>query len=897
MNADLLDGQHAAAFQAALTNPVTGTGTNNYVAYWNSTGSTLGSEQYLNVSRGGTGISTTGLTGVPSINAGTWSVAAQLGVALGGTNIGSYTIGDMLYASAATTLSKVGIGTAGKILTTTGSAPAWTTATYPGTAATNGTLMQANGTNWVATTATYPGTAGTTGTILRSNGTNLINSTATYPDTVTSGYLLYASGSNVVGAEQYITNAQGGTGITTAGLTGVPVIAAGTWSVDTNYLSLAHGGTNANLTASNGGIVWTNGTQMQVLSANANAGLALVSGGAGAPTWFAPTLGSALFAGANGALTQDNANYFYDATNHRLGLGTVTPNAQLDVYGGRLRVSYNTATYNEIYTNSSGNLAISSGVAPTESAAIIGSGLSGQDVSIKLSGQYQSEYMGLDNSASDKFEIGLGTVVGTTPYLTILPTSGNVGIGTTNPNQLLTIEGTLGIGSAANHYSIFQGGTQAGDITYTLPTAQAGGSNYVLTNTAGALSWQSVSGVGSMSNPMTTIGDMVYASNTATPATPQRLAAGTTGQILMSNTGAAPSWSTATYPSTGGTAGTLMRSNGTNFVNSTATYPDTVTSGYLLYASGSNVVGSEQYITAAQGGTGINTSGATTGIPSISSGTWSVDSAFAWNSTNHYLTFGTSPQYSMGVDASDSNKFKIYAGTGIAGTSQFSIDTSGVTTIANLQMGAINFPADSGPVSWIDMPVVSATTGTVESYTAQLDGNPMLTIYGASDGSGGTANRSVRMSAPVGFLETGSSPQYYTYLQGGDQAADITYTLPTASTNGVLKNTAGVLSWDGSTYLSDGSVYALLAGRAGGQTLIGGTALNNTLTLQGTSASGNTAGNANLIFKVGDAGATTAMTILNNGNIGIGTTPSFKLDITTSTASDRGINIQNSAST
>ncbi len=35
LNADLLDGNHASAFQTALTNPVTGTGSNGHVSYWN----------------------------------------------------------------------------------------------------------------------------------------------------------------------------------------------------------------------------------------------------------------------------------------------------------------------------------------------------------------------------------------------------------------------------------------------------------------------------------------------------------------------------------------------------------------------------------------------------------------------------------------------------------------------------------------------------------------------------------------------------------------------------------------------------------------------------------------------------------------------------------------------
>ena len=44
------------------------------------------------------------------------------------------------------------------------------------------------------------------------------------------------------------------------------------------------------------------------------------------------TPGSVAFQGASG-LSQDNANFFYDSTNHRLGLGTTTPRYVLDVNG------------------------------------------------------------------------------------------------------------------------------------------------------------------------------------------------------------------------------------------------------------------------------------------------------------------------------------------------------------------------------------------------------------------------------------------------------------------------------------------------------------------------------------------------------------------------------------
>ena len=45
------------------------------------------------------------------------------------------------------------------------------------------------------------------------------------------------------------------------------------------------------------------------------------------------TSGSVLFAGASGVISQDNSNLFYDATNHRLGIGTTGPSFPLDVTG------------------------------------------------------------------------------------------------------------------------------------------------------------------------------------------------------------------------------------------------------------------------------------------------------------------------------------------------------------------------------------------------------------------------------------------------------------------------------------------------------------------------------------------------------------------------------------
>jgi hypothetical protein len=59
--------------------------------------------------------------------------------------------------------------------------------------------------------------------------------------------------------------------------------------------------------------------------------LGVTSGGTGTATAF--TTGSVVFAGASGVYSQDNANLFWDDTNNRLGIGTTSPAATLDVFG------------------------------------------------------------------------------------------------------------------------------------------------------------------------------------------------------------------------------------------------------------------------------------------------------------------------------------------------------------------------------------------------------------------------------------------------------------------------------------------------------------------------------------------------------------------------------------
>ncbi len=73
-------------------------------------------------------------------------------------------------------------------------------------------------------------------------------------------------------------------------------------------------------------------------------------------------------------------------------------------------------------------------------------------------------------------------------------------------------------------------------------------------------------------------------------ATLTQLGAGTTGQVLQTNTTADPTWSTATYPSVATTTGTILRADGTNWVKTTSTFADTYSASNLLYSNGANTV-------------------------------------------------------------------------------------------------------------------------------------------------------------------------------------------------------------------------------------------------------------------------------------------------------------------
>ena len=78
------------------------------------------------------------------------------------------------------------------------------------------------------------------------------------------------------------------------------------------------------------------GTLQQVTTNGntSNVGISITAGGlsTNSLTDTALTLGSVLFSGAGGLVSQDNSAFFWDDTNNRLGLNTTTPGNTLDVH-------------------------------------------------------------------------------------------------------------------------------------------------------------------------------------------------------------------------------------------------------------------------------------------------------------------------------------------------------------------------------------------------------------------------------------------------------------------------------------------------------------------------------------------------------------------------------------
>ena len=158
------------------------------------------------------------------------------------------------------------------------------------------------------------------------------------------------------------------------------------------------------------------------------------------------TQGSIPFIGASGLVTQDNSNLFWDDTNNRLGIGTTSPNAKLNIFGtdNGMRLSYDGSNYTDLSTNSSGELLINTTNA-TEAAMIIGSGNT-VDTSVQFDGSIHDFFSGIDDSTG-AYVIGSGLDVTSSAVETGSGTVTNVAGGTTLTGTNTKFTSTFRVGN------------------------------------------------------------------------------------------------------------------------------------------------------------------------------------------------------------------------------------------------------------------------------------------------------------------------------------------------------------------------------------------------------------------------------------------------------------------
>jgi hypothetical protein len=280
------------------------------------------------------------------------------------------------------------------------------------------------------------------------------------------------------------------------------------------------------------------------------------------------TSGSVPFIGASGALTQDNANLFFDDTNNRLGINTNAPTTALDVFGSGIIGRINGTSTNNAYLgfSSAGTNKWSIGnVQSDHRFRIFSEANSAELVSVLQTGEVG---IGIANPLT-KFHIDGGASA------LIANLDANVSVAKTlsfrsdNSNRInLEVSGTES-GSNAGADFFLRAYSDAGSLLNTplTITRATGASTFVSSVTATALI---PTGSTIPSNGM-----YLSAANTLNFAT------NTTNRLSISSTGA------ATFSSTGTFGGTLTANHSTAAAYAAIIYNTSATGEGLTIRGGS----------------------------------------------------------------------------------------------------------------------------------------------------------------------------------------------------------------------------------------------------------------------------------------------------------------------
>lgn len=514
----------------------------------------------------------TSITTLGTITTGTWH-GSPVTVPFGGTGNTTFTAYSVICAGVTNTgaMQNVsGVGTAGQVLTSngTGTLPTW----------------QSGGSGDV-----NPG---------------LINELAYYAASgaTLSGLPTAANGVLVTSAGSVPSISSTLPAAVQANITAVGTVTSGVWQG--SVIGMAFGGTNANLTATVNNLVFSTASALALL-ATANNGVLVTSAGG------VPSIGTTL-----PALVQSNITQ----------VGTITSglwNGSLITvpFGGTGVASFTAFELIAAGTTSTGALQNVSGT------GVIGQVLTSQGAGAlpqwaNATGTGTVNSGGLNDLAyyASAGNTVSGLATGNNGIL-VTSNSGVPSISTTLPNAVqlnITSVGTLTVGLwNASTITVPFGGT--GNTTFTAfsvicagVTATAafqnvsgvGLSGQVLTSNGGGTlpTWQNATGTGTVNSA--NANDLAFYA--ATGNTVSGLASANGGTLVTSNTGV-PS----ILASTGVTGNILQTVSGAAPAWSTATYPATTIANNILFSSATNVV---DQIAAVNGGVLVSNN---TGVPSM----------------------------------------------------------------------------------------------------------------------------------------------------------------------------------------------------------------------------------------------------------------------------------------
>jgi hypothetical protein len=578
--------------------------------------------------------------------------------------------------------------------------------------------------------------------------------------------------------------------------------------------------------------------------------------------------------------TGGNTNYAAIFDQGSVGIGTTAPAATLEVDGASGTV---------------GNGTLLRLTSTSASAADVGATLQFRETNSNGANRFAGEISGRTETGADRAYLQFVTNGdGGNLERMRIDSHGNVGIGTTSISSSLSFGGTsaksLGMernttaATAGQGFTITSGGAIAGtadlaggDLTLKSGTSTGTGSSALHFYTATA----STTGISdnTPTEKLTILGSGNVGIGTNAPS----------GLLSLAGNQTASAWGTAginfqtaaaTYTDSSSSAGTVTN----NMVNTfgiptlaTTTNAVTYTNAGTVYiaggpAAGSHVTETNKYglIIAADG---FNS----TGNSLINAG-------------NATTTFGSGSALTKGfVDVARGN-------TSATNFAILSTTIPNSTASSGIVVGLLSLPqvSQSGTAGYTGV-LVNATESSTGSgnkylYDGQVGGVSKfhvndtggLTTAGAVILSNLSSNGLVKTSGGTGALSIATA--------GTDYQAPVTLTTTGSSgaatfignTLNVPNYGSGITTYTFSTGLTNTSgtvTNNLSTGVSGGQTAIGGTGVTDVLSLKGTTGNG-TATNAAINFLVGNNGATTAATILNNGNVGIGvTTPGQALDV------------------